>query len=248
MPRALQGRLATRTRQHRSPLIQSTITVLDDMTQWLGRRGEGISDTSLGKLSEMLNPVLLLRALVDQVREMRSRGELKPDGLPCGVATVDGKNLATLQHHAGGAGHMRVSQNEKSCWWLMPALRSVLTSAAGRRALGHWMQPPGHGETTESVPFFGWLVQTYGELVEIYDFDAGFTSRANFGLVDGAGYGVVMGLKGNQPELHDYTRTATWTGRTCARCGWSGRRRPTSKTRYYTSRTATSSATCCGTA
>lgn len=140
----------------------------------LGRRGGGISDTALGKFSEMLNPLLLLRALVAQLREMGSRGELKPDGLPCGVATVDGKNLATLQHHAGGAGHMRVAPDEKSCWWLMPALRSVLTSAAGRPALGQWMQPPGHGETTEFVPFFGWLVETYARhgLIEIFDVDA----------------------------------------------------------------------------
>lgn len=176
----------------------------------LGRRKGRISDTALGKLTELLDPERLGQALVEQVRDMRHRGELVPDGLPVGVATVDGKNLATLQHHGGGAGHMRTAPDEKSCWWIMPALRSVLTSAAGRVALGQWMQPPGHGETTEFPRFFAWLVETYGRsgLIEVFDVDAGFTSRANFALVDEAGYGVVMGLKGNQPELHEFAKAA----------------------------------------
>ncbi len=125
----------------------------------LGRHGDKISDTALGKLAEVLNPLQLLPALVDQVHDMRRRGELAADGLPLHVATVDGKNLATLQHDAGKAGHFRTSDEDKKCWWLMPALRSVLTSAAGRPALGQWMQPPGHGEITEFVPFFHWLVE-----------------------------------------------------------------------------------------
>lgn len=172
----------------------------------LGRRGSKISDTALGSLTEILEPSQFLAALVDQVHDMRSRNELDPVGLPCGVATVDGKNLATLEHHAGGLGHFRENEQKTQCWWLMPALRSVLTSAAGRPALGQWLQPPGVGESTEFRVFFWWLVMQYGRhgLFEIVDVDAGFTSRENWELVDGAGYGVVMGLKGNQPELHDY--------------------------------------------
>ncbi len=172
----------------------------------LGRLGEGVSDTAIGHLLEKLNPSELLEVLVQQVYDMNHRGELAPDGLPLRVATVDGKNLATLQHDGGGAGHKRISPDESTCWWLMPALRSVMTSAAGRPALGQWMQRPGHGEITEFVPFFEWLHQTYGRhgLIDVFDVDAGFTSLATFELVDGRGYGVVMNLKGNQPELHAF--------------------------------------------
>lgn len=172
----------------------------------LGREHEGVSDTATGHLLEKLNPSELLAVLAQQVYDMNHRGELKPDGLPLSVATVDGKNLATLQHHGGGAGHMRISPDESTCWWLMPALRSVLTSAAGRPALGQWMQRPGHGEITEFVPFFEWLHETYGKrgLIDVFDVDAGFTSLATFDLVDSRGYGVVMNLKGNQPELHAF--------------------------------------------
>ncbi len=172
----------------------------------LGRRECKIADTTLGHLLEKLDPAQILPVLVEQINDMEHRGELKPEGLPCGVATVDGKNLAMLQHHADGAGHLRIAPDEKSCWWLMPALRSVLTSAAGKPAIGQWMQPPGHGEATEFVQFFKWLVETYARrgLIEIFDVDAGFTSRSNFALVDAAGYGAVMGLKGNQPDLHEF--------------------------------------------
>jgi hypothetical protein len=57
-------------------------------------------------------PYLLNRPVL-QVRDAHRSKMLAPSGLPCGVATVDGKNLATLDHDADGTGHSRSKDNEK---------------------------------------------------------------------------------------------------------------------------------------
>ena len=61
-----------------------------------------ISDTTLGDVASKLKPDDFERPLVRQVRDMNRRKELRPVGLPCGVATVDGKALGKLDHDAGG--------------------------------------------------------------------------------------------------------------------------------------------------
>jgi hypothetical protein len=76
-----------------------------------------ISDTTLDTESRRLEVQYLTEKLVQQVREDFRAKMLGPVGLPCGVVTVDGKNLATLIHDAGGAGHARSSENEK---WQRP--------------------------------------------------------------------------------------------------------------------------------
>jgi predicted transposase YbfD/YdcC len=176
----------------------------------LGRRGGKVSDTALGKLIELLNPDALLAVLVAQVRDMRRRGELAPDGLPCGVVTIDGKCLGKLGHHAGGRGHPRVSADGARAWWELYVIRAVLVSAAGRPALLQWTRAPGESEVSSFTSVFRRLVEHFGdgELFRIVDVDAGYCSRENFATVDAAGYGVVMALKGNQPELHEMARRA----------------------------------------
>ncbi len=176
----------------------------------LGRRGGKVSDTALGKLVELLNPDALLTVLVAQVRDMRRRGELAPDGLPCGVVTIDGKCLGKLGHHAGGLGHPRISVDGAGAWWELYVIRAVLVSAAGRPALLQWTRAPDESEVSSFAAVFRELVEHYGdgELFRIVDVDAGYCSRENFATVDAAGYGVVMALKGNQRELHDMARRA----------------------------------------
>ena len=70
-----------------------------------------ISDTTLDTESRRLDVEYLTGKLVQQVREDFRAEMLGPVGLPCGAATVDGKNLATLDHDAGGAGHWRVEND-----------------------------------------------------------------------------------------------------------------------------------------
>jgi hypothetical protein len=66
---------------------------------------EPISDTTLDTEIRRLSPDYLLDKLVLCVRDLYRSKMLNPMGLPCGVATVDGKNLATLDHDAEGTGY-----------------------------------------------------------------------------------------------------------------------------------------------
>jgi hypothetical protein len=176
-----------------------------------------ISDTTLDTESRRLDPEYLTGKLVRQVREDFRAKMLGPAGLPCGVATVDGKNLATLGHDADGAGHARSRDNEKwhrpgsakgEGYFLVPVLRAVLTSAEARPIIGQQALPPGTGEATAFCEMVDGLHRAYGRsgMFEVIDSDAGLTSLANADHVNRLGYTYLFGLKGNQPELHEEAR------------------------------------------
>jgi hypothetical protein len=140
---------------------------------------------------------------------------LAPVGLPCGIATVDGKNLATLGHDAHGTGHARSSENAKwhknkeeenksgKEYYLMPALRTTLTSAEAKPCIYQIPLPPAVGESTKFPQMVDSLHGQYGRsgMIGIIDGDAGLTSLANANHVNELGYGYIFGLKGNQQEL-----------------------------------------------
>ncbi|MBW6496576.1 MAG: transposase [Burkholderiaceae bacterium] len=199
---------------------QPTLRDLETLCKQLGSWGrtlvpETISDTTLDTEVRRLSPDYLLAKLVLRVRDLYRSKMLEPAGLPCGVATIDGKNLATLDHDAEGTGHARSSANDKwhrskeqetklgTDYYLMPALRSTLTSAEAKLCLYQLALPPGVGESTMLPAIVEAMHQAYGRsgMIEVFDVDAGLTSLANAGLIDGRGYGYIMGLKGNQPEL-----------------------------------------------
>lgn len=175
-----------------------------------------ISDTTLDVVSRRLDPEYLHTKLVLRIRDFYRSKMLKPAGLPCGIATVDGKNLATLDHSADGAGHPRSSENAKwhrspdeekkrgKNYWLMLALRAVLTSAEAKPCIFQLPLPSGTGESTRFPLMVNGLHEAYGRsgMIGIIDSDAGLTSKKNADHVDGLGYAYIFGLKGNQPELY----------------------------------------------
>ena len=174
-----------------------------------------ISDTAMDAVLRNLDPDYLQGKLTQQVRDANRSKMLRPVGLPCGVATVDGKNLATLDHGADGTGHARTSDNAKwhkskgeeqksgKDYFLMPALRAVLTSAASTPGIYQLPLPPGTGESRYCREMVDVLHREYGRsgMIDVLDFDAGLTSLANADHVNALGYGYVFGLKGNQPDL-----------------------------------------------
>ena len=203
---------------------QLTLRDMEQMSHDLGAWARAlmpkpISDTTLATESGRLDLAFLERKLIEQVRDLYRSKMLAPVGLPCGVATVDGKNLATLKHDAGGRAQPRSSHNDKwqpkggtidgKPYFLLPALRAVLTSADSRPAIAQVALGPHEGESIA----FGRMVETlhnaYGRsgMIGIIDTDAGLTSLANANLVDELGYGYVFGLKGNQPELFAEAKT-----------------------------------------
>jgi hypothetical protein len=199
---------------------QPTLRDAEEMTGSLGSWAkslvpESVSDTTLDTEARRLDADYLLGRLVLRMRDFHRSKMLNPVGLPCGVVTVDGKNLATLDHDAGGTGHARSSDNEKwhlskaeeasrgASYFLMPALRATLSSAEAKPCIYQLPLPTKTGESTVFPALIDGLKQAYGhgELFEIIDADAGLTSLGNASRVIEAGWHYVFGLKGNQPEL-----------------------------------------------
>lgn len=200
---------------------QVTLRDVESLIQRLGRWLKSlvpasISDTTLDMVSRRLDPEYLHSKLVQRVRDFHRSKMLRPAGLPCGIATVDGKNLATLDHDADGAGHPRSSENAKwhksadeekkhgKQYWLMPALRAVLTSTEAKPCIFQLPLPAGTGESTGFPFMVDGLHKAYGRsgMIGIVDSDAGLTSKKNADHVHRLGYAYIFGLKGNQPELY----------------------------------------------
>lgn len=200
---------------------QATLRDVEEMTNGLGSWARSliparISDTTLDTESRRLEHDYLHSKLVLQVRDYQRSKMLAPVGLPCGVVTVDGKNLATLDHDADSAGHARSSGNSKwhkskkeekqggTEYYLMPALRAVLTSAEAKPCIYQRPLPAGTGEATSLIPTVDGLHEAYGRsgMFGVIDGDAGLTSLANADHINELGYGYIFGLKGNQSELY----------------------------------------------
>lgn len=198
---------------------QPTLRDAEEMTaslgSWARRLVPGpISDTTLDTEAQRLDADYLLEQLVTRVRGLHRSKMLEPVGQPCGVVTVDGKNLATLDHDADGTGHARSADNEKwhlgkkeeatrGQYFLMPALRATLSSAEAKPCIFQLPLPAKTGEATAFPAFLEGLNAAYGRgrMFDIIDADAGLTSLANAAQVIDAGYQYVFGLKGNQTEL-----------------------------------------------
>jgi len=199
---------------------QPTLRDVEEMTEELGPWArslipERISDTTLDTESRRLNHDYLHSKLVLRVRDLYRSKMLAPVGLPCGIITVDGKNLATLEHDANDTGHARSSENAKwhrdkkeekksgKDYYLMPALRATLTSAEAKPCIYQIPLPAGVGESTMFPDMVDGLVGSYGRsgMFEVIDGDAGLTSLSNADHVHSKNLGYIFGLKGNQPEL-----------------------------------------------
>ena len=147
--------------------------------------------------------------------------------LPCGVVTVDGKNLATLDHDADGTGQKRTSDNSKwdkrdaeqkksgQPYYLLPALgRAVVylppSTAASKPCIYQKTIPPETSEAGICREFIDDLIGSYGRggmlvgrsFIGRPPLDAGLCSLATADSVHKHNYGYVFGLKGNQPELY----------------------------------------------
>lgn len=177
----------------------------------LGRRGKGISDGCLTHILELMDEHTLEPVLVQTVRDMVRRGQLKPVDLLHSWIAIDGK-YETLDHYCGGIAQMIA--DDKSVYWKLGILRAVLITAAGKPALGQRAMAPVEGplekdaekrkhtgETTNLPGFVAWLREQYGDLASNFTLDAGLWSKQIFLDMDAAGLGVFCGLKGNKPEL-----------------------------------------------
>ncbi len=96
------------------PTLRDVEELTENFSRWARALApKAISDSTLDTEIRRLDPAYLLDKLKRRVRDLHRSKMLAPVGLPCGIATVDGKNLATLNHDAEGTGHARSSDNAK---------------------------------------------------------------------------------------------------------------------------------------
>jgi len=162
-----------------------------------------VPDTTLSELIPRLSPNELREQLISQVKASWRNKELKPVGLPCGVATIDGKGLGALTHSACGTAQLN-HREDGSEYYLSRVLRAVLTSAESRPCLDQMSIASKTNEMGDFIPFYNRFLAAYGDnndLFEIVDVDAGMTSKANAERIHESQKAYVMALKGPQQEL-----------------------------------------------
>lgn len=198
------------------PTLRDVEELMENAASWTKPLvSEWVSDTTLDTEARRLDVDYLRKKLIARVRDLHRSKMLAPVGVPCGIVTVDGKNLATLNHDAAGTGHARSIDNEKwhrskeeeakhgRNYYLMPALRATLTSSEAKVCIDQLALPPGTGESTSFTDFVDNMHTAYGRsgMFEVIDADAGLISLRNATAVNNLGYGYIFGLKGNQADL-----------------------------------------------
>lgn len=177
----------------------------------LGRRGKKISDGCLTHVLKGMEENDLDTSLVQTVAEMWTRGQLKTVGFLQGWTAIDGK-YSIFTHDCGGFAQKFVDKTGE--YFRLGVLRAVQITAAGKPALGQWAMPPvpgkvqenkekqkHTGETTNLLPFIGWLREQYVDLTRNFTLDAGLWSKPIFLALDATGFGVFCGLKANKLGL-----------------------------------------------
>jgi hypothetical protein len=191
-----------------------TLRDVEDLSGEIFGNAHRISDTTFDSALRNINPDALLGNVVTQIRSLhRSKRLLMSPGMPLKVMMLDGKNLSTLTHNAGGSGHRRTSDTAKwfkgapdgKPYWIVPVLRAALISTPSKPCVMQVTIPSGQGESSLLSTRVDALQAHYGraDLFETLMMDAGLTSLANANHIIGCGYSYIMALKGNQPTLHD---------------------------------------------
>lgn len=156
-----------------------------------------IPDATLQWILPQVDRTEVRQLVVDSVRaEVRRKSVTTPEGAIRTLA-IDGKCLWSGRR--GGCqdcqqqGEVRVHR----------VIRALLTSARPRVFLDQRTLAAAENEMGAFAAFWAQLLQTYGRLhlFELVTLDAGYCSLRNATLIDEAGYGYVLGLKENQPEL-----------------------------------------------
>jgi len=184
----------------------TTLRAVEDLTEDMGTAGRmsrRMPDTTAYDLLTRLRPEDLRAKLRSQVRALHRAKCLPPEGLPCGVLSIDGKALGSLDHSAEGKAQQAHRSHDGSTYYLARVLRAVLTSAAARPCLDQVWVPSTTNEMGTFPALWDTLIDAYGalDLFEIVTADAGFTSRENADRIAADHRAYVFALKETQPEL-----------------------------------------------
>ena len=163
----------------------------------LGRR---LPDTTLRDALCKLSLDGLRGCLHRVVKAAWRRKALEPQGLPFGVAALDGKVTAVpywddkyVQRHLPEVGEP---------YGLARTVTCTLVSAAGKPCLDALPIPAATNEMGNFEAAFKSVLSTYGELFEVVTYDAGALSEQNGRLVVDSGKEYLFRLRGEQRTMY----------------------------------------------
>lgn len=167
-----------------------------------------VPDSTLGDALAEVPPQALLDRLHHQVRTEHRRKSLVPTRLPVGVLALDGK-AREVRDEAQTPFYCQQQNAEGSPPHYIYRVRgATLISSAAAVCVHQKPIPAWTNEMGYAREFFHELCQAYSRLslFEIVTSDAGVLSREHCGELDARGFGYVVALKGNNPDLEREAR------------------------------------------
>jgi len=166
-----------------------------------------VSDSTLWRLLEQQNAKGFRETLREWVKAVLRRCEWEPL-LPMGVASFDGKSLYTSTQQAVPGLEAVAYDEQGTPVWKLGALRAALTSVAAAPCLDMEFIGAKQGESPAFRVLWPRVVEHFGEHFQVMTADAGLCAAENAALVLASNKHYLLGLKGNQPTLHDWAVVA----------------------------------------
>jgi hypothetical protein len=162
-----------------------------------------VPDSTLGDALARVAPEALLDQLHRQIHAEHRRKALAPSVLPVGVLAIDGKCQAVLDEAVNPYFCQLQNGEGEPERYLYRVLNATLVSAAAPVCIHQMPIPAWTNEMGAFEEFFDALEAAYrrGSLFEVVTSDAGVLSRKHCAKLDQLGYGYVVALKDNNPEL-----------------------------------------------
>ena len=196
---------------HRLPEPASRGGLLADLG--LGsRRALGLGrgtpcDTTLYRLLAEQSPAGLEGTLFAQVKDLIARKVVKNDRLHVGVISFDGNGAWSRVDGERMPGAVQSTYDgDGSSVQTFGALRAALTSSSVCPCVEQRLIGSKEGESPAFRELLPKVCEQLGGQFRIVTGDAGLCARENAELVTSLGRWYVLGLKGNQPYLHDFAR------------------------------------------
>jgi predicted transposase YbfD/YdcC len=176
---------------------------VEKLTEVSGRR---VPDTTLHDFLVAIDPEPLEEELARGVKEANRCHELDNKELPLRLTVIDGKCISDTTYEVD---RFSIRRTQKGCEkYVQHAIRAFHGSSKVKLLMGQERVPQGTNEKAIMPEFLRKLVRLYGRtnLLEVFSFDAGFTSKANSQAVVDLGYNYIFALK--DPRVHTITRRA----------------------------------------
>lgn len=168
-----------------------------------------VPDSTLGDALAEVSPQAVLERLHAQVRTEHRRKSLAPTRLPVGVIAIDGKARKVRDEAQTPFYCQQQNAAGEPAHYLYRVLNATLISSAAAVCVHHKPIPAWTNEMGYAREFFDELCHAYARmsLFDVVTSDAGVLSREHCAELDARGFGYVVALKGNNPELEREART-----------------------------------------